>query len=213
MRLIGGLVLAVLGLFALPAHADNLGPSVFTPLITDTFVGTNADTQGDVFSFDFTVEVGPNGLSLLPAQWAAYWGGTFVETGPACPTTCHAYFSDDGAGFFPYGTPDQIPGLPATPNQVTLWSWGDFTCTPAFNILGVCSAGTTEYNFEFAGYPGTPSEYNLVANQYGAEIVGPGNSVVPEPSTWALLALGLSVFIPLKLRRLLDGARRLAVED
>lgn len=204
MKLIWGICLAAL-LFALPAHADNLGPSVFTPLITDTFVGTDTDTQGDVFSFDFTVEVGPNGLSLLPAQWAAYWVGTFIETAPACPTTCVANLGG-GAGFFPYGTPDQIPGLPATPNQVDLWSWGDFTCTEAFAILGDCSAGTTVYNFEFAGYPGTPSEYNLVANQYGAEIVGPGNSAVPEPSTWALLALGLSVFIPVKLRRLLDSA-------
>jgi hypothetical protein len=63
-----------------------------------------------------------------------------------------------------------------------------------FDIFGDCTGGT--------------SEYNLKANQYGAEIVGP--PAVPEPSTWALLALGmLSMIIPLKLRRLLDGARGL----
>jgi hypothetical protein len=160
------------------ARADGFGPSVFTPLITDTFVGTDTDTQGDTYSFDFTVEVGPNGLSLLPAQWAAYWGGTLTETGPNCPTTCHDYFSDNGAGFFPYGTPDQIPGLPATPNQVTLWSWGDFTCT-AFDSFGDCVGGT--------------SEYNLEANQYGAEIVGPAVAA-PEPSTLVFLVCGALLF-------------------
>jgi hypothetical protein len=63
MKLIGGLVLTAV-LFALPARGDELGPSVFTPLI----VGTDTDTQGDTYSFDFTVEVGPAGLSLLPER-------------------------------------------------------------------------------------------------------------------------------------------------
>lgn len=197
MRILWGILLGTL-LFALPARGDGLGPSVFTPLITDTFVGTDTDTQGDTYSFNFTVEVGPGGLSLLPAEWDAYWSGTSTETGPNCPTTC-LMVGGGGAGFFPYATPDQIPGMPAAPNQVTLWSWGDLTCTE-FDIFGDCTGGIHEYNLE--------------ANQYGAEII-PGivdQPAVPEPATWALLGLGLvSVFIPLKLRRLLDGARRLAI--
>jgi hypothetical protein len=173
------------------ARADGVGtvPPTFNPVITDTLVGTDTDSVGDTFHFNLTVEIGPEGLSLLPTEWAAYWGGRIDATGPNCsPTGCHDLFSSDGAGFFPYGTPD-TPFGPAIPNQRVLWSWGDFACTKR-DLFGTCDNGLFEYN--------------LTADQYGAEIEHQDvlTSVVGvvEPSALALLLTGLALAAALRRR-------------
>lgn len=173
--LVMGLLLVVVpGVWGDGVNQTNLGPSVFDPVIVETIAGTDSDSLGNVFTFNFTVEVGPSGLTLLPAEWSVWWSGSLSS-----PATGSDYFSNDGAGFFPYGTPDQIPGVPVTPNQATLWSWGDFTCTE-YDSFGGCANGTYEYNLE--------------ADQYGATIVDPSGSTsvgTPEPSTLGLLLVGL----------------------
>ena len=79
---------------------------------------------------------------------------------------------------------------------------------PLFVDGGLYSCGNATCGAEFC------EDYPDVECSAGVSVQSvttiPSGAMVPEPASLALLALGLSVFIPLKLSRLLDSARGLA---
>ncbi len=214
MKLIWGILLTAL-LFALPASAD----TIYDVAGTATFFGNaNCPACQEVINFTFQLDnqfSDSSGwtMSLLP-------GGTSSFSGPLplqpWPSGASGILPSVDGGYLTWGdaTPDSAGdsfGLtthclgrgfmlgPCTPNPTGVV----FTCYSATCVEDFCPPPLTCPAFAGGGGIGVPSIVSAI-------VTVPGNPSVPEPGTWALLALGLSMFIPLKLRRLLDGARGLA---
>ena len=210
MKLIGGLVLAAL-LFALPASAD----TIYDVAGTATFFGNaNCPACQEVINFSFHLDnefSDSSGwtMSLLPGGTSSFSGPLALESWPAMdapellPSVDGGYLTWNANGDS-FGLTTHCLGQgfmlgPCTPNPTGVV----FTCYSPTCAEDFCPSNLTCPAFAGGGGIGVPSTIS-------ATVTVPGNPSVPEPGTWALLALGLSMFIPLKLRRLLDGARGLA---
>jgi hypothetical protein len=214
MRILWGILLGSL-LFALPARADQIYD------VTATVTMTGSDVCGGlcVEVLDFTLRLD----EVLTSHGYALetLAESYTSTGPLPPAEMADRFNDNGeywaVGFGPGTELDlYVRGVGGGTNPVD----GPDPFVPLFVDAGLYSCGDATCGAEFCpDYPAVVcSSGAAVQSVTVAEPQELGDAAVPEPATWglllcgmALLPLGLSVCIPLKLRRLLDGARGLAV--